>query len=158
MAVIVVVAGIAAYIVFGNKLSGQSSTSEAVNDAQQSVTEAIARVDSLPKDHPLRSYMNDLRQWQGELKAYQEVREDNAQITDKADRYKQKAQDISDQARAALAALDREPDPKPTNTAPASSSATTQPGAAAKPEEDDETADAMTKRTKTQAMTKWPAT
>ncbi len=139
VAVILVVAGIAAYIVLGNKLSGQSSTSEAVNDAQQSVTEAIARVDSLPKDHPLRSYINDLRQWQGELKAYQEVREVNAQITDKADRYKQKAQDISDQARAALAAMGREPNPTPTNTAPASSSS--QPGAAAKPEDEAATSD-----------------
>ena len=142
VAVILVVAGVAAYIVFGDKLAGRGSTSGAVNDAQQSVTEAIARVDSLPKDHPLRSYMNDLRQWQGELKAYQEVHEDNAQITDKADRYKQKAQDISDQARAALAALNR-PDPASNaNTVPASSSSSSQPGAAAKPASDDETADA----------------
>ncbi|HST20421.1 MAG TPA: serine/threonine-protein kinase, partial [Blastocatellia bacterium] len=141
VAVIVVVAGIAAYIVFGNKLSGRGSTGEAVTDAQQSVTEAIARVDSLPKDHPLRSYINELRQWQGELKAYQEVREDNAQVTEKADRYRQKAQDISDQARAALAALGVEAKPAQTNTAPASSSATTQPEAAEKPAAD-ETADA----------------
>ena len=141
VAVILVVAGVAAYIVFGNKLLSRGSTSDAVIDAQQSVTEAIARVDSLPKDHPLRSYLNDLRQWQGELKAYQEVHEDNAQVTDKAERYNQKAQDISDQARAALAALGR-PDPTPNaNAAPASSSSS-QPGAAAKPQTADETADA----------------
>lgn len=134
--VVVAVAGVAAYLVFGNKLSGQSSTSEAVNNAQQSVTEAIARVDSLPKDHPLRSYMNDLRQWQGELKAYQEVRENNPQITEKADRYRQKSQDVSDQARAALAALGPN-----TNTMPASSSSP-KSEAAAKPAADDGTASA----------------
>ncbi|MGA9773963.1 MAG: serine/threonine-protein kinase [Blastocatellia bacterium] len=139
VAVILVVAGVAAYLVFGNKLSGRGSTSEAVIEAQQSVTEAIVRVDSLPKDHPLRSYMNDLQQWQGELKAYQEVREDNPQVTDKADRYRQKSKDISDQARAALSALGR-PIPTPnTNNIPASSATTTQPAAATKP--DDATAD-----------------
>jgi hypothetical protein len=43
------------------------------------------------------------------LKAYQEIKENNPQVTDKAERYRQKAEDISNQARAALAALDREP-------------------------------------------------
>jgi serine/threonine protein kinase len=139
--VLLVVAGVAAYLVFGNKFSANSATSEAVIDAQQSVTEAIARVDSLPKDHPLRSYMNDLRQWQGELKAYQEVRENNAQITDKAERYGQKAKDISDQARAALTAMGREPNPAPTNNAAHAAPAATPQAEAAKSEEQDATAD-----------------
>jgi serine/threonine protein kinase len=136
VAVVLVVAGIAAYLVFGNKFSAVGSTSEAVIDAQQSVTEAIARVDSLPKDHPLRSYMNDLRQWQGELRAYQEVRENNAQVTDKAERYRQKAQDISGQARAALSALGQ-PDPAPSTNAAPVVPAAAHTGEVAKPEEDD---------------------
>jgi serine/threonine protein kinase len=128
--VLLAVAGVAAYLVLGNKI-GRSSTSAAVLDAQQSVTEAIARVDSLPKDHALRSYLLDLRQWQGELKAYQEVREDNPQITEKAERYRQKAEDISGQVRAAQAALGREPTGPPNANAPhpASAPATAQEAA-----------------------------
>jgi serine/threonine protein kinase len=133
--VLLAVAGIAAYLVFGSKGFGRNSTSEAVVDAQQSVTEAIARVDSLPKDHALRSYLLDLRQWQGELKAYQEVREDNPQITDKAERYRQKAEDISGQVRAAQAALGREPTAAPNANAPHAASASTPTQEAAKPAE-----------------------
>ena len=107
--VLLAVAGVAAYLIFGIKSFGSNSASGTVMDAQQAVTEAIARVDSLPKDHPLRSYLSDLRQWQGELKAYQEVREVNPQVTDKAERYRQKAEDITGQVRAAQAALGREP-------------------------------------------------
>ncbi|MEN3332739.1 MAG: hypothetical protein V7641_2104, partial [Blastocatellia bacterium] len=81
----------------------------AVTEAQQSVTTAIALVDSLPKDHPLRTtYLTNLRQWQGELKAYQEVGGDNVQVTQRAERYRQQADDIAGQARVALAALGRE--------------------------------------------------
>jgi serine/threonine protein kinase len=114
VAVVLVVVGVAAYLMFGNKLFGAGSTSEAVIDAQQAVTDALARVDMLPKDHSLRTYMADLRQWQGELKVYQEIKEDNPQVTDKAERYRQKAEDISNQARAALVASGRET----TNAAP----------------------------------------
>lgn len=109
VAVVVAVAGVAAYLAFGNRLFRSGSTSEAVIEAQQAVTDALARIDMLPKDHSLRTYMADLRQWQGELKAYQEIKEDNPQVTDKAERYRQKAEDISNQARAALASLEREP-------------------------------------------------
>ncbi|HVG19707.1 MAG TPA: hypothetical protein VNI02_11710, partial [Blastocatellia bacterium] len=109
VAVVLAVAGVTAYLAFGNRLFGSASTSEAVIEAHQAVTDALARVDMLPKDHPLRTYIADLRQWQGELKAYQEIKEDNPQVTDKADRYKQRAEDISNQARAALTALGREP-------------------------------------------------
>jgi predicted Ser/Thr protein kinase len=114
VAVVLLVGGLAAYLAFGNKLFGSGSTSEAVIEAQQAVTDALARVDMLPKDHSLRTYLSDLRQWQGELKAYQEIKENNPQVTGKADRYRQKAEDISNQARAALAALGREP----SNTSP----------------------------------------
>jgi serine/threonine protein kinase/flagellar basal body-associated protein FliL len=109
VAVVLVVAGVAAYLVFGDRLFGPGSTSEAVIDAQQAVTDALARVDMLPKDHSLRVYVADLRQWQGELKAYQEIKENNPQVTDKAVRYRQKAEDISNQARAALTAMGRDP-------------------------------------------------
>jgi serine/threonine-protein kinase len=126
VAVVLAVMGVAAYLVFGNKIFGPASTSEAVIDAQQAVTDALARVDMLPKDHPLRTYIADLRQWQGELKVYQEIKENNPQITDKAERYQQKAEDIANQARSALATLGREPsnsstvrDPLNTNAAPA---------------------------------------
>ena len=146
VSVLVAVAAIAAYLVFGLKGFGRNSTSGAVIDAQQAVTEAIARVDSLPKDHPLRSYLSDLRQWQGELKAYQEVREDNPQITDKADRYRQKAEDISNQVRVAQAALERGPSVAPNvNAAPATADHATKPkegetGEAASPDERDKAA------------------
>ena len=106
VAVLLVVAGVAAYLVFSNR---SDSTGETVIDAQQAVTDALARVDMLPKEHPLRTYTAELRQWQGELKAYQEIKEDNPQITEKAERYRQKAEDISNQARAALASMGREP-------------------------------------------------
>ncbi|HEX8090682.1 MAG TPA: hypothetical protein VF762_17615, partial [Blastocatellia bacterium] len=121
VAVVLLVAGVAAYLTLGNKLFGSGSTSEAVIEAQQAVTDALARVDMLPKDHSLRTYISDLRQWQGELKAYQEIKENNPQVTDKADRYRQKAEDISNQARAALAALGREP----ANTSPVQTSPNT---------------------------------
>jgi serine/threonine protein kinase len=109
VAALVVVAGVVAYMLFGNRLFGTSSTGEAVIDAQQAITEASARVDSLPKDHPLRSYLPQLAEWQGELRAYQEIKDYNPQIVEKAERYQKKAEDISAQARAALAGSPREP-------------------------------------------------
>jgi eukaryotic-like serine/threonine-protein kinase len=119
VSVVLIVAGIAAYLVFGNRLFGPGSTSEAVIEAQQAVTEALTRVDMLPKDHPLRTYTSDLSQWQGELRAYQEIQENNSQVTDKAERYRQKAEDISNQARSALLALGREPaNASPAHAAP----------------------------------------
>jgi eukaryotic-like serine/threonine-protein kinase len=99
-----VVAGLAGYIAFGDKLFGASSPEESLFDAQQAITEALARVDSLPKDHPLRSYLPQLSQWQGELRAYQEVKDYNPQVIERAERYRQKAEDISAQARAAAQA------------------------------------------------------
>lgn len=119
VAALVVVAGVAAYLLFGNRLFGASSTGEAVIDAQQAITEASARVDSLPKDHPLRSYLPQLAEWQGELRAYQEVKEYNPQIVEKAERYQRKAEDISAQARAALAGS---PPREPANTSNSASS------------------------------------
>ena len=106
---LVVVALVAAYLLFGDRLFSASSTGEAVYDAQQAITEANARVDSLPKDHPLRSYLPQLSEWQGELRAYQEIKEYNPQIIERAERYQKKAEDISAQARAALAGSPREP-------------------------------------------------
>jgi serine/threonine protein kinase len=103
-----IAAGVAAYLIFGSRAFGPATTREAITDAQQSVTTAIALVDSLPKDHPLKTYLTNLRQWQGELKAYQEVNGDNAQVTQRAERYRQQSDDIAGQARVALAALGRE--------------------------------------------------
>jgi eukaryotic-like serine/threonine-protein kinase len=105
---VLIAAGVAAYLIFIARSSGPATTREAIVDSQQSVTTAIALVDSLPKDHPLRTYLTNLRQWQGELKAYQEVNGDNPQVTQRAERYRQQADDISGQARVALAALGRE--------------------------------------------------
>ena len=104
----VILAGVAAYLAFGKQWFGPTTTRESVVDAQQSVTTAIALVDSLPKDHPLRTYLTSLRQWQGELKAYQEVTGSNQQMIDRVEGYRSKADDISGQARVALAALGRE--------------------------------------------------
>jgi eukaryotic-like serine/threonine-protein kinase len=105
---VLIVAGIAAYLIFGTRMFAPTTTRETVIDAQQSVTTAIALVDSLPRDHPLKTYINDLRLWQGELKAYQQVSDDNTQVTQRAERYRQQADDIAGQARVALAALGRE--------------------------------------------------
>jgi eukaryotic-like serine/threonine-protein kinase len=105
---VLIAAGIAAYLIFAARSSGPATTREATIDSQQAVTTAIALVDSLPKDHPLRTYLTNLRQWQGELKAYQEVNGDNPQVTQRAERYRQQADDIAGQARVALAALGRE--------------------------------------------------
>jgi predicted Ser/Thr protein kinase len=103
-----IAAGIVAYLVFGHRMFGPATTREAIIDAQQSVTTAIALVDSLPKDHPLKSYLTNLREWQGELKAYSKVNDDNTQVTQQAEHYRQQADDIASQARVALAALGRE--------------------------------------------------
>ncbi len=105
---VLIAAGVAAYLIFGARAFGPATTREAITDAQQSVTTAIALVDALPKDHPLRTYQTNLREWQGELKGYQQVGGDNAQVTQRAERYRQQADDIAGQARVALAALGRE--------------------------------------------------
>src|SRR5205085_7779139 len=115
-----IAAGIAAYLIFGNHWFGRATTSETVIDAQQSVTTAIALVESLPKDHPLRTYLSSLREWQGELKGYSKVSGDDPQVTQRAERLRQQADDIGGQARAALAALGREV-PANVNAAPSAS-------------------------------------
>jgi hypothetical protein len=134
VAAFVVAAGIAGFLLFGNRIFGASSTGEAVIDAQRAITEASARVDSLPKDHPLRTYLPQLSEWHGELRAYQEVEEYNPQIVEKAERYQKKAEDISSQARAALAGAPREPtntSPAATGNLPANASTAPKPGAEA---------------------------
>ncbi|MFL6215349.1 MAG: serine/threonine-protein kinase [Blastocatellia bacterium] len=104
----VIAAGIVAYLIFGHRMFGPATAREAVTDAQQSVTTALALIDLLPKDHPLKSYQTNLREWQGELKAYNKVSDDDPQVTRRAERYRQQADDIAGQARVALAALGRE--------------------------------------------------
>lgn len=103
-----VVAGVAAYIVWGEKLFGRSGSGDGLVDAIAAITDARARVDSLPPEHPLRRYLPQLSQWQGELQAFQQVNDRSPQTIDKADRYQQQAEDISAQARAALIALGRD--------------------------------------------------
>jgi serine/threonine-protein kinase len=115
---VLIAAGVTAYLIFGHRMFGPATTREAVIDAQQSVTTAVALVDSLPKDHPLKSYLTNLREWQGELKAYSKVNDDNPQVTQQAERYRQQADDIASQARVALAALGREA-PANVNASPA---------------------------------------
>ncbi len=136
---LLVVAGVAGFLLFGNRIFGASTTGEAVIDAQQAITDAMARVDSLPKDHPLRSYLPQLAEWQGELRAYQEVQEYNSQIVEKAERYEKKADDISAQARAALAGAPREPAINSNNGSglPANASAPPKPAAETGEEEED---------------------
>jgi serine/threonine protein kinase len=100
--IVMVLAGLAsAFYFYGDRLAGRATTGGAVLEAQEAVTDARARVDSLPKDHPLRAYLPQLAQWQGELRAYSEVGEYNAEIIDRASLYRQKAEEIADQARAA---------------------------------------------------------
>ncbi|HJQ26389.1 MAG TPA: protein kinase [Blastocatellia bacterium] len=122
---ILLAAGIAAYLIFGNRWFGATTTREAIMDAQQSVTTALALVELLPKDHPLRSYSANLREWQGELKVYAQANNNDPQVTQRAARYRQQADDIAGQTRAALAALGREVpaniNSTPPPTAPAAS-------------------------------------
>jgi len=159
---VLLAAGIAAYLIFIGRSSGPATTREAVMDAQQSVTTAIALVDSLPKDHPLRTYLMNLRQWQGELKAYQEVSGDNPQVTQRTERYRQQADDIAGQARVALAALGREAPANINAPVPANANRSAVAGAAANanrqaadgdPEATDEDSDTAAKETNHNANT-----
>ncbi|HJQ67725.1 MAG TPA: serine/threonine-protein kinase [Blastocatellia bacterium] len=140
--VLLLVAGVAGYLLFGNRLFGASTTGEAVVDALQAIAEASARVDSLPKDHALRSYLPQLAEWQGELRAYQEVKEYNSQIVEKAERYEKRAEDISAQARAALAGSPREQTTNSNNGNGAPANASTPPKPAAEPGAEEEDPDA----------------
>ena len=106
---VLIAAGIAAYLIFGNRWFGRATTSETIIDAQQSVTTAIALIELLPKDNSLRTtYLTSLRTWQGELIGYQKLNGDNPEVTQRAEGYRQRADDIAGQARVALAALGRE--------------------------------------------------
>jgi tRNA A-37 threonylcarbamoyl transferase component Bud32/RNA polymerase subunit RPABC4/transcription elongation factor Spt4 len=102
IAVVLVVAGVVGYLVFGDRLFGGSSGNEVI-DAERAVTDAIARVESLPPDHPLRTYLPQLAKWQGELGAYQQVQNYTPQTMQVAERYRIEAEKIAGQARAALA-------------------------------------------------------
>jgi hypothetical protein len=126
---LLVVAGAAAYIVWGGKLFGGGDaasvkTGDNLTDALSAITDARARIDSLPLDHPLRRSLDQLAQWQGELRAYQQVSDRSPQVMEKAERYMQQAENISAQARAALIALGRESTTN-TNTAASSINANT---------------------------------
>ncbi len=104
VALVVLVGGAAVYIMFGDRLFGPRSSGDPIIDAQQAITDAMARVDSLPRDNSLRNYLPQLAQWQGELRAYQEVGNNDPQVIAKAERYQERAEDISNQARAAVEA------------------------------------------------------
>jgi len=105
--ILLVVGGVAAYLVMVNSSGSDGSSGDSITNAQTAVADALARLDSLPKDHPLRTYMPQLMSWQGELRAYGQVKDQTPQMKADADRYRTKAEQISDQARAALAALSR---------------------------------------------------
>jgi serine/threonine-protein kinase len=101
IAALILVAAATVYIMFGDRLLGRSPAGGPVLEAQQVVTDALARVDSLPKEHPLRAYLPQLAQWQGELRAYSEVGEYGPEVINRAENYRRKAEDIAAQARAA---------------------------------------------------------
>lgn len=121
LVLLLVVAGVAAYIVWGDKLFGRAGSGDGLMNAIAAITDARARVDSLPPDHALRRYLPQLSQWQGELQAFQQVSDRSPQTMDKADRYQQQAENISAQARAALIALGRDPGSN-ANTSPSPNS------------------------------------
>ncbi len=110
---LLIAAGAVAYLVVGQKLFGGASAGDELVEAQNSISMAYGRVDSLPEGHPLRTYLPRLLQWQGELKAYREVADPGPQALEKAQRYGREAENIAEQARAALTSLGRE---VPTNT------------------------------------------
>ncbi|HYP25772.1 MAG TPA: protein kinase [Blastocatellia bacterium] len=100
-------AGIAAWTIFGDRLFGRSSEGELI-EAQQAITDSIARVESLPKDHPLRTYLPQLLTWQGELRGYLQSQNFSPQAVEVAGKYRQRAEDLSGQARTALAQVERD--------------------------------------------------
>jgi hypothetical protein len=126
---LLVVAGVAAYIMFGDKLFGRTPTGDGLVTALSAIADARARVDSLPQDHPLRRYLPQLSQWQGELTAYQQSNDRSPQVMERADRYRQEAEKISAQARAALSALERQ-NATTTNASPPSGNEPNLPGIA----------------------------
>src|SRR5262249_51519866 len=128
----VVAVGIAAYLYFNGMSSGSGPVEDSISNAQQSIADAIARVDSLPKDHPLRSYLAELQGWQGELRAYSQVHDRTEEMSAKADQYKLKADQISGQARIAAAALARQANQNTAQPVPSGSSAPEQPGTSSK--------------------------
>ena len=105
---LVVAVGIAAYFYYNGFTSGTGSPQDSISSAQQSIADAIARVESLPTDHPLRGYLPQLEQWQGELRAYSQMPDRTDAMKTAADQYKLKADQISGQARIAAAALARQ--------------------------------------------------
>jgi hypothetical protein len=138
---LVLAAAAVAYIFYGDRLRGRTTTGGAVLEAQQAVTDARARVDSLPKDHPLRAYLPQLAQWQGELRAYSEVGEYNAEIIERAGLYRQKAEEIADQARAAAQARGIAPPSANSNTVAPRQEGMTEKEPTGDPTGEDESAD-----------------
>jgi serine/threonine-protein kinase len=100
----ILAAAAVAYVLFGDRLLGRDTAGGAVIEAQQAVTDALARIDSLPQDHSLRAYLPQLAQWQGELRAYSEVGQYNAEVINRAEQYREKAEQIASQARIAAQA------------------------------------------------------
>src|SRR5262249_3988282 len=103
--ILLVVGGVAAYLVLNN--SSTETPADSITNAQTAIADALARLDSLPKDLPLRTSIPQLTGWQGELRAYGQVKDQTPQMKADADRYRTKAEQISDQARAALGAINR---------------------------------------------------
>jgi tRNA A-37 threonylcarbamoyl transferase component Bud32 len=105
---LVVALGVAAYLYYNGLTSGTDATQDSISSAQQSIADAIARVDSLPSSHSLRAYLPQLEQWQGELRAYSQMPDRTEAMKSAADQYKVKADQISGQAKIAAAALARQ--------------------------------------------------
>jgi serine/threonine-protein kinase len=104
---LLVAAGIAGWVLFGDKLIAGSSDRE-ILDAQQAITDSVARIESLPKDHPLRTYLPQLLTMQGELRGYAQSQNHSEQALQTAEKYRQRAEDLAGQARAALSQVERE--------------------------------------------------
>jgi serine/threonine protein kinase len=105
---LVVAFGVAAYLYYNGLTSGTDATQDSISSAQQSIADAIARVDSLPASHGLRGYLPQLEQWQGELRAYSQMPDRTEAMKTAADQYKVRADSISGQAKIAAAALARQ--------------------------------------------------
>jgi len=104
---LLVAAGIAGWVLFGDRLIAGSSGRE-ILDAQQAITDSIARIESLPKDHPLRTYLPQLLTMQGELRGYAQSQNYSPQALQTAEKYRQRAEDLAAQARAAFSQVERE--------------------------------------------------
>ncbi|MGH9822255.1 MAG: hypothetical protein ACREDR_03195 [Blastocatellia bacterium] len=102
VAAIVLVASGVAYFIVSDRAASRQSVEDAIADAQVSIGEAVRRLDALPSDHPLRGRANELEDWRRTLDGYSKLNEPTGLVREQAERYAKAADEISEQARAAL--------------------------------------------------------